>query len=90
MQTNGNEKSYFEESNREFAVNFPNEIGIEVKYKKLVKIWETYDGQEDILLKELEEHCPTSVTRFIELFATLFGVHTSAYLAVELLMKGLK
>lgn len=90
MDTQSDGKKYYQESNREFAINLPNEKKIEVKYKKLIKILETCDGQEDYVLKELEEHCPTSVTKFIELFATLFGVHTSAYLAAELLIKGLK
>jgi len=84
------EKSHCEETRTELYLELPNEKKLEIKYKKFIRIIRKYEGQEDAFLDEVEEHCPSSVTKFIERFAALFGAHASAYWVAEILLKGQK
>lgn len=79
-----------EETRKELCLKLPNEKKLEIKYKKLIRVIRKYEGQEDGFLDEVEKHCPSSVTKFIERFAALFGAHATAYWVAEILLKGQK
>jgi transcriptional regulator GlxA family with amidase domain len=68
----------------------PDESGLEVKYEKLISVLRRIEDNEVDALEDLEKHCPSSVQKFIRLFATELGAKALAYLALEILMKGLK
>jgi len=66
------------------------EPNLETKYKELVERLKRIEDDEVDALARLEEHCPSSMTKFIETFAAEFGARAVTYLVLELLMKGLK
>jgi len=74
----------------EEEVLLPDGPGLEVKYKKLILVLRQIEDNEVDALEDVEKHCPSSIQKFIKLFATEFGAKALAYLALELLMKGLK
>jgi hypothetical protein len=76
------------DSNYSLSSNYS--LNLENKYKELVERLNRIEDDNADALAKLEEHCPSSVTKFIETFAAEFGARAVTYIVFELLMKGLK